>query len=49
MLSRFASIVVLFALPLLADEYLVLRSGFRMSAQNIEKKENVYCLTSAVG
>lgn len=49
MLSRFASVVVLSALPLFADEYLVLRSGFRMSAQNIEKNGSEYRLTSAGG
>jgi len=47
--SRLLSFSILACLPVLANEYAVLKSGFRMSAQKIEKQDNSYILTMAGG
>src|SRR5947209_17929935 len=46
---RLLAVTIIALSPLLADEYAVLKSGFRMSAQHIEKQESVYRLTTASG
>ena len=46
---RFVTFGLAVTLPMLADEYAVLKSGFRMAAQHIEKQENSYRLTMPGG
>jgi soluble lytic murein transglycosylase-like protein len=46
---RFVFLVLLAVVNLAAGEYAILRTGFRVPAQTIEKQENVYLLTTSGG
>jgi len=47
--QRLVGFALLIAAPVVADEYAILKSGFRMAAQHIEKQGGTYRLTSAGG
>ena len=46
---RFVCFALLIAGPAFSDEYAILKSGFRMSAQHIEKSDGSYRLTTSSG